>query len=421
MIVMKSFLKFCLFLGVCAGVGYAGYGPAIKYWKDRNRPEFRKVETDRGQITEVVNATGEVKPVLSVSVGSFVSGPIDELYVDFNDVVKKGDVLAEIDPRTYSAAVDADRAGLASRRADVQRVQADLDQAIKEEERANRLSDEGNGFISQSEIDQAHFSRRSLEAQLLLAESAVTQAEANLANSEANLGYTKIVAPVDGTIIDRQIDPGQTLAAQFQTPELFVIAPDMREKMHVFASVDEADIGLIRAAQQKEQPVRFTVDAYPEDLFEGAIDQIRLSPASDQNVVTYPVVVASSNADLKLMPGMTADLSFEIKKCDDVIRIPNAALRYFPKIELVREDDKPLLDGSRYIDQRQSDAAELSAADKAETKRKRNTRHVWIQEADRLRAIEVVVGISDSRFTELVSGDVTEGQELVTGIKPKAK
>src|SRR5262249_52037125 len=149
--------------------------------------------------------------------------------------------------------------------------------------------------------------------------------------SQAQLRYTNIKAPVDGIIINRKIDPGQTLAAQFQAPELFVVAPDMRTKMYVHASVDEADIGLIHEAQRKDLPVTFTVDAYPDDLFEGMIEEIRLSSTTTQNVVTYPVIVAAPNPDLKLLPGMTASISFEVNRRADIIKIPNSALRYFPQ------------------------------------------------------------------------------------------
>ena len=214
----------------------------------------------------VVNSTGEVKPVLSISIGSFVSGPIQSLHVDFNDKVEKGQLMAMIDPRLFEAAVAGDRAVLAIRRGEVKRVQADLARAQADEERAENLRQNGEGFISQVELDQYRFSRQSLEAQLLVAEAGVAQAEASLLNSEANLEYTRIESPVDGIVIDRKIEPGQTLAAQFQTPELFVIAPDIRREMHVFASVDEADIGLIRTARECEQPVSFTVDAYPNVL-----------------------------------------------------------------------------------------------------------------------------------------------------------
>jgi len=292
---MRFFVKLLIVTAIIVGAGWAAYTPAMRYWRERNRPSFRTEEVTRRTITSVVNSTGEVKPVLSVLVGSFVSGPIEELHADFNDRVEKGQLLAEIDPRIYEASVQRDRATLITRQADVERVRAELQQAINNENRSIALREENADFISKTEMDRFHFSRVALEAQLKVAEATIDQAEANLNNSEANLGYTKIRSPVDGIIIDRKIDPGQTLAAQFQAPELFIIAPEMDKKMHIFASVDEADIGLIRSAQEKNNPVEFTVDAYPDDLFVGEIEQIRFSSTETQSVVTYPVVVAAAN------------------------------------------------------------------------------------------------------------------------------
>ena len=239
-------LKSVLALTTLTILAAAAYQPLSRYWEEKHRPRYRTAQVTRRNITMVVNSTGEVKPVLSVAVGSFVSGPIEKLHVEFNDRVTAGQLLAEIDPRIYDAAVARDRAILLTRQADVKRVNAQLQQAINDEKRSTALRKESKDFISQAEIDRYHFTRMSLEAQAEVAEAAIAQAQANLSNSEANLAYTKILSPVDGIVIDRKIDPGQTLAAQFQTPELFVIAPDMEQRMDIYASVDEADIGLIR-------------------------------------------------------------------------------------------------------------------------------------------------------------------------------
>lgn len=389
--------------------------PARQYFKERNKPTYRTAEVDEKPVVLSVQSTGEVKPVLSVSIGSFVSGPIEALHVDFNDVVTRGQLLAEIDPRIYNAAVARDRAALVTRQAEVKRVQAQLQQAINDEQRSIALRKESEDYISQTEIDQFHFARLALEAQLEVAEAAVSQAEANLSNSEANLGYTKILSPVDGIVIDRKIDPGQTLAAQFQTPELFIIAPDMREKMHIFASIDEADIGLIRQAQEADRPVQFTVDAYPEDLFTGEIEQIRFSSTETQNVVTYPVVVSTTNPDLKLLPGMTADLSFTIEEKENVLCVPNGALRFYPPDkEHVREEDRKLLEGGG--DEVQTEQPQ-SPQERNEAERERAKRHVWGESDEGLVAIPITTGISDNRYTEVVAGDVEPGQALVTGVK----
>ncbi|MCA9119746.1 MAG: efflux RND transporter periplasmic adaptor subunit [Planctomycetaceae bacterium] len=418
---MKARLKIVLGLLLVGGACAAAYQPVAEYWKQRNQPTWKQVETNKGTIIAVVNSTGTVKPVLSVQIGSFVSGPIKDLFVDFNQEVEKDELLATIDARIYEATVARDRAFLATSRAEVDRAQSLLQQAINNEERALSLQEENEDFISDQELDQLKFNRLSLEASLKVAQASIDQAQANLDNSLANLGYTEIRSPVAGMIIDRKIDPGQTLAAQFQTPELFVVAPNMREEMHIYASVDEADIGLIRSAQEDGRPVHFTVDAYRDDLFKGAIAEIRFSSTELQNVVTYPVIVAASNPDLKLLPGMTASISFRVDERENTIRVPNAALRFYPDIKYVREQDKKLLEGKDWDREAnaEEDEAAMSATEKAEVRKKRNRRHVWVVEGDFLRAIEVETGLSDSKYSELVSGDLKEGQKLVTGVEPK--
>ncbi len=399
-------------------VGAAGGGMYALSTKGRGLPNFRYGEVTRGPIVAVVNATGTVQPVLSVSVGAFVSGPIVELKVDFNDEVKEGQLLAKIDPRIYKAAVARDEAALATKKAELKRIDALLQQARNDEMRAVALQKENKNFISDTEMDQFKFSRISLEAQKVVAEASIEQAVANLDNSQANLKYTDITSPVNGIIINRKIDQGQTLAAQFQTPELFVVAPDMKTKMHILASVDEADMGLIRDAQRRELPVRFTIDAYPDDLFEGRIFQIRMSSTTTQNVVTYPVVVAVPNLDLKLLPGMTASLSFQVNDAKDALRIPNAALRYFPQREHVRPEDRKLLEGQAEVkDDNDSAAAKRTASEKAQARKSRHRRHVWVVDGEHLRAVEVVTGLSDTKGTQMIQGDLAEGQKLVTGIK----
>jgi HlyD family secretion protein len=425
---------------VAAGVALAaGYKPLLEYWERRSMPKWRTAEVARGNIVSVVNATGTVKPVLQISVGSFVSGPIDPEFkfcdsngnlkldksgkptslADFNDEVKEGQVLAKIQDTIYKANLERDDANLETRKADVRRVDALLKQARRDEKRAYALRSENEGFISGAEIDKVTFGRESLEAQYELANAAVLQAKAQYDFSKAQLGYTEIKAPKDGIIINRKIDPGQTVAAQFQTPEMFILAPDMRKEMFVHASVDEADIGLIREAKNKLLPVTFTVDAYPDDLFQGKIEEIRLGSTTTQNVVTYPVVVGAANQDLKLLPGMTASISFEVDRRTDVVKIPNSALRFFPLPLHVRVEDKPLLEGrATAVDKEEPHDGNLSAEERSEARRKRNLRHVWVQERYKLRAVPVTTGLSDSQFTELVTGELKSEDKLVIGIQP---
>ena len=419
---MRRLVLWSLILGAVGLTGWAAYNPAVRYWKDRNRIEYLEAEVARGRIVAVVNSTGTVKPVREVKVGAFVSGPIESILVDFNDEVKKGDLLARIDPRLYEANVARDEATLATRIADVERVRATLQQAINDERRSLALRAERKDFIADSEMDQYKFGRLNQAAQLSVAETTVKQAKANLDTSIANLAYTKIVAPVDGVIIDRKVDPGQTVAAQFQTPELFTVAPDMRKEMQIYASVDEADIGLIRTAKETGQPVRFTVDAYPDDLFEGKIHQIRKNSSTTQNVVTYPVLVSAPNPDLKLLPGMTASLSFQVGVNEDALLIPNSALRFYPERDQVRPEDRKILEGTEPTEATNSQSkSALSADETAEVRRSRSRRHVWVVDGDYLKAVVVHTGISDSKFSELVgtSNVIRQGTKLVTLVKPE--
>jgi HlyD family secretion protein len=418
---MKLLLRLLLIAAVLAGVVAAAYQPAMRYWKERNRVKYRHAEVARGRIVSVVNSTGTIKPVISVSIGSFVSGPIKEVYVDFNDHVQKDELLARIDPRIYEANVARDRAALATALAEVNRTEALRQQAINNENRAKALQARNKDFISSTEMDQYKYNRLALEAQVNLAKAAVEQAEGNLRNSETNLEYTDIRSPVDGIVVESMVQPGQTLAASFQTPQLFILAPDMDKKMHVYASVDEADIGMLLLAQKEGKPVRFTVDSYPEDVFEGKIHQVRRSSTTTNNVVTYPVVVEAPNPEMKLFPGMTADLSFEVESRDDVVKIPNSALRFYPEREHVREEDRKLLDATEgpSDDEESTTDAILPAGEKAKANRARARRHVWIEEEGKLRAVEVFVGVNDHQFTEMRSGALKPGQKLVTGIEPK--
>jgi HlyD family secretion protein len=416
---MRTILIILVVLVVLIGGSIAVYQPVVKYWQQQSMPKWRTAEVAQGDIVAVVNSTGTVKPVLQVTVGSFVSGPIEKIYCEFNQEVKKGDLMAKIDPLIYQAAVDSGKAQLVTREATVLQVQAQLQQAMNDEKRALALRSEDVAFIAQSEIDKFKYGRIALDAQVKVAQAAVEQAQFELERAEANLKYTDILAPVDGIVINRKIDPGQTIAAQFQTPELFIVAPDMRVKMHVHASVDEADIGLIKKAQIENRPVSFTVDAYPDDLFHGAIEEIRLSSTETQNVVTYPVIVAAPNPELKLLPGMTPSISFEVDRCADVVKIPNSALRFFPDLKQVREADKTLIEGQETDDNEdQLNDSGLSAEERAAARKARTKRHVWVQDGFLLRAVEVYVGLSDSKYTQLVSGNLKPGDKLIIGIEP---
>ena len=406
-------------------VGVIAAGPVKKKMEERNKPVFKTEKVTRGSIVSYVYATGKIKPVETIKIGSFVSGPIKDMpeEIDFNRTVKEGDLMARVDPRLIDAQAKSAEASLATRQGEVKRTEAQLQLAKNDEQRAIRLRAKEEGYVSQEEMDRLRFTREQLEASLEIAKAAVDQAQAQLAVAQVNLEYTDIVAPKDGIIIDRKIEPGQTLAAQFQTPELFEIGVDMEQRMHIYASVDESEIGRIRVAQQNDQPVTFTVFAYPEESFVGHIVQIRMSATETQNVVTYPVVVEAPNEDLKLYPNMTAEMSFKIEEHTDVLRVPKQALRYIPEKKLVREEDHKILDGSQWKrNDEEEDDAPISAEERAKARREREKRHVWIVEDDKLRAVEVITGITgDGKLMELESGDLKEGQEIVLGIDPTKK
>jgi HlyD family secretion protein len=419
---MRALLRWTLILAIIAGLGAGGYAGVQRFWKNHSAPVYRTAEVSRGEIASVINATGTVTPVLSIRVGTFASGPVKELNVDFNSEVKEKDILARIDPAIYGAMLARDEASLDIAKADAVRVEELLKQAVKEEQRDKRL---GKGAISESDLDKALFARTTLDAQLLVARATIKQAEANLKNSRANLDYCEIRSPVDGVVIDRKIDKGQTLAAQFQTPDLFVVAKDLRKEIHIYASVDEADIGLIRKAKDENQPVRFTVDAWPDELFEGHIPKnngVRMNSTVKENVVTYQVVVSTTNPDLHLMPGMTAKLSFQIDRRPNCLRIPNNAIRFFPKkSEHVRPEDRKLLEGSE-LEEALKEPGQVtidkrSAEARAKSRREANRHHVWVNDGEFLRAVEVVVGINDYQYSELIKGDLKQGDVLVTGTK----
>ncbi|MBX3419351.1 MAG: efflux RND transporter periplasmic adaptor subunit [Pirellulaceae bacterium] len=423
---MRLLIKLLIAALILAGIGWFSYQPMMSYWQERNKPQWETAAVIFGDAKRVITSTGKIEPVLKVAIGSFVSGPIVELHVDFNDEVKEGDLLAKVDPLLYQAAVDRDQANLSTREAEVNRVKAQLKLAENNLARGEKLRQKNEKYLSDREMDALTAEYTALEASLEVAEASVKQARAQLDNSKTNLDYCEIKSPVDGVILERKIDPGQTLASQFQTPELFVVAPDLRKKLHVFASVDESDIGLIRRAFENKLPVKFTVDAYPDEVFEGYIEQIRLSATEVQNVITYPVVVATENPDLKLLPSMTAQISFEVDSKERVLKVPNAALRYYPeRPQYVNEEDRKLLDGSQWNRQGNQDNPdstsekdpELSATERAANSQGRSKRHVWVVREGILHAIEIEVGFSESRYSVVVSGELEEGMELVTGMK----
>jgi HlyD family secretion protein len=287
----------------------------------------------KGDVIEKVQATGAVQPILQVNVGAQVSGRVTKVNVDFNSLVKKGDVLAEIDSTLYGAQVSQGQASLMAQRAQVDSAKANAEAARLNYERVEKLN--AQGLASKGELDQARgqFDATKAQVSAALAQGGVISAQ--LIASQSNVGFTKLFAPVDGVVISRAIDPGATVAASFQTPTLFVIAQDLK-RMRVLADVDEADVGKLRAGM----PADATVDAFPGDTFKGTVQQVRFSPNNVQGVVTYAAVIEVDNPEEKLRPGMTATVTVRTQEIRDTLRVPNAALRYKPT-PVSTSDTKP--------------------------------------------------------------------------------
>lgn len=284
---------------------------------------YRTAKAERGDLRVAISATGALKALSTVDIGSQVSGQIQQVLVDFNDRVERDQVLARIDPANFEARLTQTRAALASARASLQEAlaaqrNAEADYSRKQELAARQL-------VSRADIDLAVAAREQAIARVASARAQIQQAEANVANAELDLTYTVIRSPVDGVVLSRTAEPGQTVAASFQSPVLFQIAEDLSQ-MQIELSVDESDVGQIRAGQ----PVRFTVDAFAGRDFRGEVRQVRLSAVNTQNVITYPVIIAVDNPDFVLLPGMTANASIEVSERRGVLRVPNAALRFKP-------------------------------------------------------------------------------------------
>lgn len=341
-------------------------------------PPYRTAPVERGGIRETVLTTGNLNAVTTVQVGSQVSGTVQQIFADFNSRVTKGQVIAQIDPRLLEASVVQARGSLANARAALERA----DVMIVDAERTYRRNRElvGDGFVAQADVDAAQTAYETALAQRRSAEAQVRQAEGVLSSAETNLRYTTIHSPVDGIVISRDVDAGQTVAASFQTPTLFTIAQDLT-KMQIDTNVDEADIGKVTEGQT----ATFTVDAYPERSFSGSVVQVRNFPVVTQNVVTYNVVVRVDNEELLLKPGMTANVSIHVRELPDVLKIPNAALRFQPSGEVRPREAKPAGARSVYL----------------------------VGKDGRLQAVPVRIGISDERHAQFVEGELREGDLLV--------
>ena len=368
-------------------------GGAYFWWKrhtgQAQEAGYRTAKIERGDLVQSVRATGIVQPILMVQVGTQVNGPVRKLYVDFNDRVKAGDLVAQIDPIVYEARLAQDQANLTQSEASVEETKAKLVQADKELERSRKLMQ--REMLSQSDLDAAIATRDTLAAQLKVVEAAVEQAKASLRLSKANLDYTTIRSPVDGIVIARNVSEGQTVVASMSAQVLFNVATDLRQ-VQVEASVPEADIGRVHVGQ----PVVFTVDAF-EQSFTGKVSQVRRSATTVQNVVTYPVIILAENADEKLFPGMTASIVCEVAHLTNVLKVANAALRFKPEGALAEQ------------------AEEKPAAASGHPHRGAK---LWAQDGPGLppKPVHIRTGLTDSSFTEIREpAEIAEGQEVIVG------
>ena len=337
----------------------------------------------RGSIVQTVAATGTVNPVTTVQVGTYVSGPIIAIYVDFNSQVNAGELMAKIDPRPFAAQVALARAALANAEAQLRKDEANLSYQRLTYGRDAVLVKQA--VISQDQLDNQHSVFDQAIAQVGLDRASVQQQKANLDAAQLNLNYTNIRAPVDGTVVSRNVDVGQTVAASFQTPTLFLVAKDLT-KMQVDSNVSESDVGGVRV----RQPVDFTVGAYSAKIFQGAVVQVRKAPITVQNVVTYDVVANVSNPELLLMPGMTANVSIITARRDNVLRIPLRALSFVP---YRHAKDMP---SNRDFQQENGHSA-----------------RIWLDMDGKLRPLRIVRGLDDGANVEVVDGDVEPGETVV--------
>ncbi len=308
------------------------------WWTQRNaqaaQGAFRTAAVERGDIRVAISATGTLSAISTVDVGSQISGQVTDVLVDYNDRVRKDQVLARIDPSTYQAQIAQGAASVSSARANLETARASLANAEADYTRKAGLSKDQ--LIARSDLDLAKSARDQARAQVAAAQAQITQQQASTQTSQLNLQRTVIRSPVDGVVLTRSIEPGQTVAASLQAPVLFQIAEDL-SKMEIVLQIDEADIGQVKSGQG----VNFTVDAFPDRAFRGTVQQVRLSATNTSNVITYPVVVSVDNRDEVLLPGMTANAEIEVSRRDDVLKLPNAALRFKPADDATSSDATP--------------------------------------------------------------------------------
>jgi HlyD family secretion protein len=402
---------------------------ALVVWRGNGSKPKSQMDTskaERGRIVAKVTATGTLSAIVTVQVGSQVSGRVAELAADFNSVVRKGQRIAKIDPALFQAEVEQARANLVAAQGNLAKARAQAEDARRQAERNRALVE--RKLIAQADYDTAQSNADAAAAGVEAAAGAVAQTRAALHQAEINLAYTDILSPTNGVVISRNVDVGQTVAASLQAPTIFVIAEDLA-KMQVDTSVAEADVGRLRAGMTAS----FTVDAYPSEIFRGTVRQIRNSPQTVQNVVTYDAVIDVDNPELKLRPGMTANVTFVYAEKDDILKIPNAALRFKPPPGFAAEGGKaggtggtgpaggtgaagPAAGATAGADrQGQARPASTGKAPGA-TVQTPDRRTIWVLRDDRPVPARVRTGISDGSFTEVVEGEIQAGEAVITDV-----
>ena len=344
------------------------------YTKRKNTVKYIKVPIEKRTITQIVEATGTIEPVNTVDIGSQVSGMINEIYVDYNSEVEKGQLLAQIDTSLFEAQLNQSIANINNAKATLARYQAVLEYDTKTYKRYKNLYE--RNLVSKNDLDSAESAYKSDLAQVASAKASIMQAEANFATASANMRYTKIISPVKGIVISKEVEVGQTVAASFQTPTLFTVAEDLT-LMRIETSVSEADIGKVKEGQE----VEYTLDGYPDSVFYGKVTQVRLSPTTESNVVTYTVVIEVKNEEDKLMPGMTANVSIITGKQENILTVPNTALKFTT----------------------------------ADNKQRYEHKGIWIDKKGKPVRINIETGVSDDSYTQIISDNIKEGDLVYIG------
>lgn len=344
------------------------------FFKKGGNIQYFKVPIEKRTITQIVEATGTIEPINTVSIGSQVSGLINEIYVDFNSEVEKGQQLAQIDTSLFKAQLNQSIANINNAKANLAKTKAILEYDEKTYKRYKNLY--SRNLISKNDLDSAESAYKSDLAQIRSAEAAIMQAQANFETASANMRYTKIISPVKGIVISKEVEVGQTVAASFQTPTLFTVAEDLT-KMKIETSVSEADIGKV----DEGQDVEYTLDGYPDSILKGKVTQVRLSPTTESNVVTYTVIIEVENNEGKLLPGMTANVSIITDKSENVLTVPNVALKFTT----------------------------------TDNKQKYEQKGIWIDKKGKPKRINIETGASNDSYTEIISNEIKEGDMVYIG------